>query len=181
MPGDGQENCFKNEIPSGHWETWAASRDKALNAAGLCPHPRAEASRCSAGKPETAARFQGIYGLSVRTMLSRGDKGLTSRVLPAGRVKSDPSCDVTVRAWRSSGARGGRAAQGESRLTREGVWVLFVLKVFCPRPQTPEEVKDRPRSRIALPGGSSRGLRLPPGLPQQDPSRPSGKNPFLRD
>lgn len=41
VSSDGQEICFKNEIPSRHYEAWAVSKDKALHAAGLpCPLPR---------------------------------------------------------------------------------------------------------------------------------------------
>lgn len=146
-----------------------------------------------AGKPEIAARFQGVCGLSVRTMFSRGDKGLTSRVLPAGRVKSDPSCDVTVRAWRCSGAPGGpgragpagRTGQGESRLTREGVRALICLKSVLSSPahtgrgEGPAAFRHRPARGCRLsPAGFTRGPRVPPGLPQPDPSRPrpSGKS-----
>lgn len=111
MPSDGQENCFKNEIPSRHYEAWGCFEGQSSKCGGAAlpspselwpglppPPPGGRVPTGSSGNGSSARLgslkppqgFQGVCSLSVRTMFSRGDKGLTSRILPAGPANPIP-------------------------------------------------------------------------------------------
>lgn len=103
-----KKTVLKTKYLPGTTRRGAVSKDKALNAAGLpCPLPRSfgpvyppggrvptgssgNGSSARLGSLKPPQGFQGVCSLSVRTMFSRGDKGLTSRILPAGPANPIP-------------------------------------------------------------------------------------------
>lgn len=81
--------------------------------------------------------FQGVCSLSVRTMFSRGDKGLSSRMLPAGRANPIrlAMSPCALCAPRDSG-EGRRAGQRQGR--DSGVLLRPPGIRVCPWPRSPE-------------------------------------------
>lgn len=159
MPSDGQENCFKNEIPSRHYEAWGCFEGQSSKCGGAAlpspselwpglpppPPPGGRVPTGSSGNGSSARLgslkppqgFQGVCSLSVRTMFSRGDKGLTSRILPAGPANPIPLA-MSPCALCAPGEPGGGPGQGSGAcsdppqtpptLPPPGIWV-------CPWPR----------------------------------------------